>query len=255
MAWIVRLTEVSDAEMVSSQLWDLGTSGVAETVSDGCTTLVAGFDTRSVADRVAAALGGTVEKAQSHWVNAQPTVLTVAGHTLRINSGQAFGHGNHPTTALVLDALADLMKTRRATRVLDAGTGTGILALAAALLGATDVYGFDADPSAVEVAKGNAQLNGLNASFGTDLTATAPGIGGERFDLILANVLLPVHKALAAPLLQRLSPSGALVASGTTQDQQGELEATYSDLRPSEVRNVEQWTCTVLSGSDVLIDV
>jgi ribosomal protein L11 methyltransferase len=123
----------------------------------------------------------------------------------------AFGTGQHPTTLMCLRALEELL--RPGMDVLDLGTGSGILALAAARLGATSVLALDIDPQAAAVARDNVRLNGLEAVVqvaegGLDQTLTA------AFDLALANISAAVIVEMAPALAEVLRPSGALIVAG-----------------------------------------
>ena len=147
---------------------------------------------------------------------------------VRIDPGMAFGTGMHPSTRLCLRALPRYaLAARRGTRsrpglrrepghapaVVDVGTGSGILAIAAAKLGAGRVWAVDTDPVAVAVARGNARLNGVAARVrvvrGTGL-AGAPG----RADLILANLVAETIVPLIPEARDHLAPGGVFVGSG-----------------------------------------
>ena len=139
---------------------------------------------------------------------------------LTIDPGQAFGTGTHETTRMCLRFIEDVFDLRPAPRtVLDVGTGTGILGIAAARLGATAVLGIDTDPVAVEVAGRNAERNGVAASFrseGTPLSA----VRGE-YDLILGNLIAEILVDLAGALVALCTPGGHLVLSGILADKAG----------------------------------
>lgn len=135
---------------------------------------------------------------------------------LVLESGPAFGSGQHASTRLVLDRLA--LRPPRA-RVLDVGTGNGILALAALCLGASSAVGVDTDPAALRVAADNAARAGLSERL--RLTATLPE---ERFELILVNIVADTILELAPALLTRLAPGGELCASGVSELRRAEVE-------------------------------
>jgi ribosomal protein L11 methyltransferase len=132
---------------------------------------------------------------------------------LRLDPGMAFGTGLHPSTRLCLQALED--RVRPGDRVLDVGTGSGILAIAAAQLGAVEVVGIDLDPVAVQVARDNVALNGVAERVWIEegtLEQVSPVEGA--WDCVVVNILAGVIIDLAPRLAARLTPSGSLIASG-----------------------------------------
>ena len=134
---------------------------------------------------------------------------------IEIDPGMAFGTGTHPTTALCIELLEK--KVRSGHAILDVGTGSGILLIAAAKLGATQLTGVDLDPVAVEVAEANLRLNGIpeeqfNLSCG-NLTETVDGL----FDGVVANILADVIVDLLDHLAPLLKPGGWLICSGIIQ--------------------------------------
>lgn len=139
---------------------------------------------------------------------------------LRLDPGMAFGTGLHPTTRLCLVALEELVAP--GDRVLDVGTGSGILALAAARLGAGTVVACDIDPAAAEAARANAQANGLRVQVVMgSLDAVPPGVSA----VVVANLLAGIVRDLATPLASRVAPGGVLIASGILEDQVSEVDA------------------------------
>ena len=130
--------------------------------------------------------------------------------TIALDPGMAFGTGLHPTTQQCLEAVSYL--DLEGLRVLDVGTGSGILAIGAAKRGAREVVGVDTDPVAVRAAKENAESNSvaLDARIGS-----AADVAGS-FDVVLANLVGPVLVQVAPHLRARLETSGSLVAAGIT---------------------------------------
>jgi ribosomal protein L11 methyltransferase len=171
---------------------------------------------------------------------------------IEIEAALAFGTGHHGTTSGCLAALASELKTRRPQRVLDVGTGTGILAFAAAKALRSRVVAGDIDPIAIDVAKANARLNGvapflsLYVGSGTrhERAARSP-----RFDLVFANILARPLMRLARTIAPRLAPGGTLVLSGLLErDVPGVLSAYRTQglaLRRRSVR--EGWATLVLT--------
>jgi ribosomal protein L11 methyltransferase len=163
-----------------------------------------------------------------------------AAINIRLDPGVAFGTGTHPTTRLCLAWL--LQHMARGARVLDYGCGSGVLAIAAAKLGARQVIGTDIDGQALDAARANSERNGVDARY------TAPGrLPAGQFDVVLANILANPLRLLAPMLLARVSPGGALVLSGILQRQADELIATYAqagDALPLRVwASDEGWVC------------
>jgi ribosomal protein L11 methyltransferase len=151
---------------------------------------------------------------------------------LIIYPGMAFGTGRHPTTLLCLRALEEVWEQRlpltmQPWQVLDVGTGTGILALAAARLGA-GVLAIDVDPEAVAAALDNVRLNALEERIWVEAAPLASL--RQQFGLILANITAPDLLQLADGLSARLVNDGALIISGFLQEDAPRLEARYTAM-------------------------
>jgi ribosomal protein L11 methyltransferase len=146
---------------------------------------------------------------------------------LDLDPGMAFGTGLHPTTRLCLAELERVADDGRVgeARVLDVGCGSGILAIAAARLGATSVLGVDTDPIAVEATAANAATNGLGDRIAAR-DGSLPTDGGP-FDLVLANLIASVLVALAPLLAAELRAGGTLIASGIYVDREAEVRAAF----------------------------
>jgi ribosomal protein L11 methyltransferase len=125
-----------------------------------------------------------------------------------LDPGMAFGTGLHPTTQQALEALSTLPLEARS--VLDIGTGSGILAIAAAKRGASPVVAVDTDALAVDAARENASRNGVAIPVGRGSAADVPG----RFDVVIANIVSPVLQQIAPDLAARLATRGTLVVAG-----------------------------------------
>jgi ribosomal protein L11 methyltransferase len=146
---------------------------------------------------------------------APPWARPAAGGRLAlvIEPGRAFGTGHHPSTAGCLEALEALMATAPPAAAIDLGTGSGILAIAAARLGVARVLAVDEDPDALAAAGANAALNGV-ADRIRCLRADAGGLTAAPVALVLANLLTAAHLRLAAAYARYVSAGGALVLGG-----------------------------------------
>jgi len=159
---------------------------------------------------------------------------------IRLEPGMAFGTGLHPTTRLCLRAMEDHLVP--GSTVLDVGTGSGILAIAAARLGAGSVLALDADLSVVNVARENVVANGTSEQVvvqhgtlrGGDAVplyfvpdAELEVLGDGQFDLILINILAPVIVSVAPELAARLEPSGKVIAAGLIETQEQDVVEAF----------------------------
>lgn len=161
-----------------------------------------------------------------------------AEHVLSIDPSSAFGTGLHATTALCLERIDALPSV---DRLLDVGTGTGILALAALELGAATALGTDNDPEALRVAAENAEKNGLSdrlALSGDDVSVLT-----ETFPLVVANILAGPLVDMAPALASRVAPGGRLLLSGILGTQAEEVAAAYvaAGLVEPEIVPREEW--------------
>ena len=188
----------------------------------------------------------------------EPLMLRHGQKPLWLDPGMAFGSGHHETTHSLLNWLAEAELTGK--RVLDVGSGSGILAIAADLLGADQCTGIDNDQVAVRVARANAELNRSRARFdwatlgefeGLDPFAVDPATGapvnewqvgmapgfraGEPFDVVVANLFAALHIQLLPAYLQHLKQDGLLLLSGIMAEQAQEVEAVllgaFSDVQ------------------------
>jgi ribosomal protein L11 methyltransferase len=163
---------------------------------------------------------------------------------LRLDPGMAFGTGGHETTRLCLELLEQIMDdmpTLVTPDVLDLGTGSGILAMAAVQLGAGRVCAVDIDPLAIEVACENLAINELTDQVECSTTPLESLTGS--FDIILANILAEELVRLAPSLCQRLSPGGSLVLSGILEEKEGLVRSGFSSqpLEYVETRHEGEW--------------
>ena len=178
------------------------------------------------------------------WEEPQPQPNDIV---LRLDPGMAFGTGGHETTRLCLELLEQIMDTMpilRSPAVLDLGTGSGILAMAAVQLGAGRVCAVDIDPLALEVARENLEINGLADQVECSTTPLESLEG--CFDVILANILAEELVRLAPYLGKRLSPGGSLVLSGILAEKEGLVRSGFSS-QPLE------YLATLLEGEWVAL--
>lgn len=160
------------------------------------------------------------------WVaphGAQVDTHTDQDVIVRLDPGLAFGTGTHPTTALCLTWLAHADLT--GCSVLDYGCGSGILAIAADLLGAKRVCAVDIDKQAVRATRENAEANGVASHIETPAIDDA---GPERYDIILANILARPLMSLAPTLTALMQPGGRLVLSGLLHRQVEAVQRAYT---------------------------
>jgi len=167
---------------------------------------------------------------------------------LEIDPGPAFGNGTHETTAMCLALLEQTIRPGDA--VLDVGTGSGILALAAAKLGASQVLAIDLDPVAVRVAAENARRNGLSAI----VTARAGDLLQDvdvQADLALANIIADAVILLTGAVRGRLRPGGRFISSGIIRDREPDvLEALErAGFAISHVERQGEWVA-ILAGME-----
>jgi SAM-dependent methyltransferase len=145
----------------------------------------------------------------------------LAARRLVLDAGSAFGSGLHPTTAMMLDRLADHASPDRSAEVLDVGTGTGVLALAALARGFARATGVDIHAPARAAARAHAARHGVRDRL--EVRAALPE--GRVYPLVLANIRAHVLRTLAADLAARLAAGGALLVSGVRFHELDPVEA------------------------------
>jgi ribosomal protein L11 methyltransferase len=164
-------------------------------------------------------------------VNHEPVPGAVRDpRTIYIPANLAFGTGEHATTAGCLRLLTDIAPKTGNWEFLDAGTGTGILAIAAFRLGASRVLAFDFDATAIRVAKTNAQLNKVDGLklFRADVLDYSPE---GRFDVVTANLYGDLFRKAASRLWSAIKPEGRLIISGLMRDQVEQVTGKINELR------------------------
>lgn len=165
-----------------------------------------------------------------------PPPLVEGRHAIVLDPGLAFGTGSHPTTRLCLEWLDEHL--RGGERVIDYGCGSGILAIAAARLGAASVCAIDIDPQALASARRNAAVNAVS------LDVRAPGDPlPDAADVVVANILANPLRLLAPLLSALVAPGGRLVLAGLLDRQAPEIAACYPEIALRDWRSLEGWTC------------
>ena len=139
---------------------------------------------------------------------------------IELDPGMAFGTGTHETTAMCVEMIE---KHYHGGKVLDVGTGSGILAIAAARLGADSVLGVDIDPMAVRVAQENVEKNGLAKEIVIRQGDLVAGLDGVRCEFAVANILADVIALLAAPLKAHLTENATFVCSGILKEREQDV--------------------------------
>jgi ribosomal protein L11 methyltransferase len=168
---------------------------------------------------------------------------------LELDPGMAFGTGLHPTTRMCLEQVEHL--TKKGMRVLDVGTGSGILALAAAKLGAASVHCIDNSNVAVESARANIAINDL-----ADKVTVVPGELDEaeaarmagRYDMVLVNIFAHVIGAMAPQLARVLAPEGLLIASGIIEARLLDAEQPLQQAGMQLIKrvNIDDWLALIM---------
>lgn len=170
---------------------------------------------------------------------------------LQINPGMAFGTGTHATTQMSLNFLDKLIpEFPRRPSVLDVGTGSGILAIAAFKLGAQQVRAIDIDRLALKVARENAKLNKIHR--GITFHLASPEQMAHKFDLVVANLLPQEIMAVRDSLAARVGPHGALLISGFLKKQKKEIYRTFAPLgfHLREEEELNGWASFVLKKDE-----
>jgi len=226
---------------------------------------------RRAADRLVCSFGGAVEKLPADWlarfasaaaskpirighrlvITAQPRAAQQSAANLMIPAGAAFGTGDHATTAMSLRILERVTRSRAAGWcMLDAGTGSGILALAAHRFGAREVLAIDNDRLAVSTAKANAQQNGIRrVKFLVGDVKSAMTTG--RFDVITANLYSELLRELVPRFRKALASDGALILSGVMRGQEADCSRALrsAGFTIAETRRRGKWIALLAHSS------
>jgi ribosomal protein L11 methyltransferase len=169
------------------------------------------------------------------WHDYQPAPDEIV---VELDPGMAFGTGLHPSTQLAMMAIEDELEP--GARVLDVGTGSGVLATAAALLGASAVHGVDIEPVAVRSARDNAERNGV-----AEIVRIEQGSVGDgepflgAYDLVVANIIARILIELAPSLAKTVHPGGTLVLGGIIDVKEDTVRDAFDDVGLTLVRREE----------------
>ena len=191
-----------------------------------------------------------------HWVpvwEREKFSLPAGDAVLWLDPGLAFGTGNHETTRLCVERLVRIAETENrkpeTRRVIDAGCGSGILALSADRLGFGNISGFDNDPEAVRVSEENAALNGLTGRVKFSAADLITGLAGVQADVVLANIQADVLMKFARELMGAVAPGGALVLSGILAHENAQVRAAFAAAAldwAAESRTMGEWSDVLL---------
>ena len=186
----------------------------------------------------------------------EPVPGTTERIPLRLDPGLIFGTGAHPSTRMCLEAVESLAP--QAEKVLDLGCGSGILAIAALLLGAKTALGCDIDEAAPRIAGENAALNGVEgrltvlAGDATADQALRESIGGRDYDIVFLNIVADVILRLLPDIPRWLRTGGTLIISGVIEGREGEVAAALKARGFTfEQRRMEDWFSFVCRGGEI----
>lgn len=239
-------------DVVSGGLWAAGASGVEERpVADRADVVeLVASARREAAGALRAALAGATDvrvtdldpsaRADDPWAAGEREVPVTSGLVVRIDPGGAFGHGGHVTTRSALELLATTC--RPGGSLLDVGSGSGVLAVAAARLGAEPVVAVDVDPSARAATRANAVANGVRVRVPD---GGLESVGGA-FDVVAANLEAPVLVALGPELAARVATGGTAVVAGFLTDRADDVAAALAPLEVVDRRTDGDWAALVL---------
>ena len=270
MLALVVSVPVAEVELASDALWSLGVVAIEERgIKDRVELWTSIGDDAS---RVTAAVAGPLapwawrfvevdeavaETWRNHsepvWIDSDLVVCPAWVHftagddvtVLRIEPGATFGLGDHPTTVLSLRAMRSALHD--GASVLDVGCGSGVLAVAACVLGAANAIAIDISPASVPTTTLNAAANLVADRVVVSTTPLAQMSG--RYDIVVANILAPVLIELAADLRRLVAPSGVLIVSGLLEDRHEHVEAALRPLVRTARTTLDGWAALTLAGA------
>jgi ribosomal protein L11 methylase PrmA len=223
------------------------TDRIAAIIPDGVTpdAVAAALDVANVS------VSPAIERDNASVWLLSPRVIRIGSppRELRLTDSTAFGTGHHPTTALCIEALEEALTTAIPESVLDVGTGSGILALAALMMGVPRAIGLDIDADALNIAAEHARLNNLEDRL--QLMLGGPDVVNETWPLVVANVLAAPLMEMAPILVRRIGSHGRLILSGIPLSLESEVLQSYLRLGMRHVRSETRagWTVLVVEAS------
>lgn len=251
-----------DAEVVADRLWTAGVTAVGWRDEGAAVVLVASLPTAAAALVVATEVGGRVVEVDPGWRHAwrahalpvevgrqlvvapawRPVPVGAGTVVVSIDPGGVFGSGTHPSTRLVLAWLD--RDPPLGLSVLDVGCGSGVLSVAAALLGARTVTAVDIDPEAVAVTAANARRNAVGERV--RVSATPVAALDVVVDVALVNVTAAVHADLGQWVAARVAEDGAIVVAGLLPGQWRHVADRYPMFSTAEPLALDGWEGAVL---------
>jgi ribosomal protein L11 methyltransferase len=178
-----------------------------------------------------------------------PPGVAAPTNALRLTDSVAFGTGHHPTTALCIEAIEEALTVVVPDSVLDVGTGSGVLALTALMLGISRAVGLDVDADALEIAAAHARMNDLAERL--QLVLGGPDVVDGAWPLVVANVLAAPLIEMAPVLVRRVESRGRLILSGVPWSLESEVRQTYERLGMRHIHSDTRagWTVMVAQPS------
>jgi ribosomal protein L11 methyltransferase len=270
--WFVVRAQVEPeaVDELAGALWSAGVAGIEERTIDGVTHVDVSVRAGELA-AVGRALGsrrrqiraidaeadldgwrawakptqvGRVRVQPAWFGEAQDSTAPRDTVTVRIDPRRSFGSGAHPSTRLALDLLQECLPPKAS--VLDLGTGSGVLAVAAARLGAAHVVAIDVDDEARQVARANVELNDVDPVV--DVVDVPLDRVHAEFDLVVANLDRPTLVGLVRDLTRRVRPTGHLVMSGFLTTSESDVQDAYAGWNRARWRREGEWSGVAVSG-------
>lgn len=167
-------------------------------------------------------------------------------YQITLEPKMAFGTGKHETTKLCLQAVRDMV--RPGMKILDVGTGSGILSIYAALLGAGDILGVDIDPDAIPNAVENAETNRVDHIFKAQVGSMEAVPQGETYDMVVSNLIYEGIIQLFEKFLAVLRPGGIMILSGILENQSDDLIKHFEKFISADIetRQLNEWLCYII---------